>query len=137
MNKSKEIYVFDLEGKQLGETFNGVSHVANFFNLKSKGNISRCCKGKLYTYSNMIYILKQDYNKELLKEKLLKAKTRYHKPNARAIIRIDIDTKEEYRYRSVYDADKEGFCRIAINKVCKGKQKIHAGYLWRYEDDRY
>lgn len=51
------------------------------------------------------------------------------------IVRTNIRSGITKRYISISEAMKDGFDRVCIINVCKGRQLIHRGNFWQYDND--
>ena len=51
-----------------------------------------------------------------------------------AVVGTNIKTGEKIEFHSSHEARRNGFCRVCINKCCKGIHKYHKGYTWKYKN---
>lgn len=89
-------------------------------------NISRCCKGEVYTAGNYVWRhIEDNFDTYPYKEHIT------HK-----VYCYSLDLKLIGVYQSESDAErKTGYSRSSISRCCKKKQKAAHGLLWFYEDD--
>lgn len=57
--------------------------------------------------------------------------------NARPVLQYDINGNLIKRWSTVLEASKSGFKQSGIICCCRGKQKTHRGYIWKYEDPTF
>ena len=50
------------------------------------------------------------------------------------VLQMDLDGTVVKRWSSLSAATEEGFCKVCICNVCKGKHKTHKGYIWAYDE---
>ena len=54
----------------------------------------------------------------------------------RAVIGTDIKTGRSVEYPSIASTKEDGFSPALVTRCCQGDAEQHAGYKWRYKDDR-
>lgn len=52
----------------------------------------------------------------------------------KGVIGTNIKTGEIIKFNSIQEAGRNGFSACGVCECCKGKRKIHYGYIWRYDD---
>lgn len=63
----------------------------------------------------------------------MKGKTPMAKNIKKAVIAINIKTKEKKRYESTLATKIDGFSQQCVSKCCNGKLKTYKGFYWRFE----
>lgn len=94
-------------------------------------NVLLCCKNKLYTCKNHLFMFENDYKENGAKQ--------YVKPESsskRKVIQCDLDGNFISRYDSVQEAsEKTGANRTTISGVLSQKYKSANGFIFVYEED--
>lgn len=63
-----------------------------------------------------------------------------HKQNAnhgnrtKPVLQLDLDGTIIRCWSSATSARAQGYCKVSICNVCKGRHKTHAGYRWAYDE---
>lgn len=135
--KKRGVLVFNLNGKAIGKKggYDRLTDAAKDLNLKSIGNISECCKGKAYTYKDMIFIYKDEYTKELLKERIDLVKDK-HKDISRVVFKLSSNGRFIKKYSSLKQVEKDGFTRSRVREVCNNNSAHHGGFKWKWGEDK-
>lgn len=125
--KYRAVVCFDLNG-------NFVDKFENCFNAQSKynssgDNIRACCVGNNKTAYGYIWMYEDEYLKNGLNIKI--NSKNYDK--MKKVAKCEIATGNILKiYDSARDACVDGFNYKNISKVCKGQQKSHKGYFWKF-----
>lgn len=94
-------------------------------------NVLLCCKNKLYTCKNHLFMFENDYKENGAKQ--------YVKPESsskRKVVQCDLDGNFISRYDSVQEAsEKTGANRTTISGVLSQKYKSANGFIFVYEED--
>ena len=94
-------------------------------------NVLLCCKNKLYTCKNHLFMFENDYKENGAKQ--------YVKPESsskRKVVQCDLDGNFISRYDSVQEAsEKTGANRTTISGVLSKKYKSANGFIFVYEED--
>lgn len=53
-------------------------------------------------------------------------------PTSKPVVAGCLVTGREVFYAAAMDAVRQGFCSAGIARCCRGRQKSHKGYAWRY-----
>lgn len=97
----------------------------------NNANVLLCCKNKLYTCKNHLFMFEDDYKENGAKQ--------YIKPESsskRKVIQCDLDGNFISRYDSVQEAsEKTGANRTTISGVLSQKYKSANGFIFVYEED--
>ena len=97
----------------------------------NNANVLLCCKNKLYTCKNHLFMFEDDYKENGAKQ--------YIKPESsskRKVIQCDLDGNFISRYDSVQEAsEKTGANRTTISGVLSKKYKSANGFIFVYEED--
>ena len=99
-----------------------------------KTNIQRTCEGKRLTAGNFLWVYEKDYdeNKEYKARKPDYNKRAYMKP----VLQFDLEMNLIEEHESLCSAaNKTGFHKGNIGKVCKEKQNTAYGFKWFYKDN--
>lgn len=56
--------------------------------------------------------------------------------NKRKIVQKDFNNNIIKIYESIASVEKDGYIKSGVNMCCRGKAKIHAGYVWQYFDSQ-
>lgn len=59
--------------------------------------------------------------------------SKLHEKLRKAIIRINPVTNERRIYDCIVNVKLDGYDDSAVSKCCKGKRKMHKGYIWEYK----
>jgi hypothetical protein len=51
---------------------------------------------------------------------------------SKAVIGINVSTSETIKFKSMQEAQRNGFHSGQISKCCNGKRKTHKGYMWEF-----
>lgn len=62
-------------------------------------------------------------------------KNGYIKKMSQPILQYDLEGNLIKEWESAREAGRNGFDRSSIAKCCKGKQKIHKGFVWEYKSE--
>lgn len=126
---SKPFYAYRVNGEFLGEFINkkafgrkykvGDTHIANVLNHKYNS-----CNGYIFIY-------KEEFTEDVLKEKISKAKQSF-----RPIIAINLKTFEQFGpYNSMKECKEAlGLKNNHIGEVLSGKRKSQEGYTFKFAD---
>ena len=97
----------------------------------NNANVLLCCKNKLYTCKNHLFMFEDDYKENGAKQ--------YIKPESsskRKVIQCDLDGNFISRYDSVQEAsEKTGANRTTISGVLSQKYKSANSFIFVYEED--
>ena len=138
-SQHKEVLQIDIKSRKILNTFSKIQDAAKKNEINCE-NISRCCKGKNSTAAGFVWVYKEDYNEELLRDRISKALVEMNRlpPNAKNIVQLSMDGSYVAEHKSINKAFKlTGICRSSIDRCC-GKIKNYktaGGYKWMYQTE--
>ena len=64
------------------------------------------------------------------------AKTNTNNPlRSKPVIALNADSKIVFEFPSTKEAGRQGFDQSHLSKCCRGEQKTHRGYRWKYKEE--
>ena len=135
--KSIQVVQLDLNGNLIREWKNITSAKEEGF---QDSKISSCCKGNRLTHGNYVWMYKTEYedmSKEQIEDKCNNISKQLSKYFRKQVIQLTIEGKFIKEWDSISSTTKYGFSKGAISNCCKGIQKTHKGFLWKYSCEYY
>ena len=133
-----ETFIPNLEGKPCIDHINTVksdNRVENLRWVTYEENNNNPLTKKKYSENH------RKQNSEETKKKLSESKKGKHcgenNPKSKPVVQIDLNTNEVINtYFGTREAARQtGFNQSNISKCCRGKQKSHKGYKWKFLED--
>lgn len=128
------VYQFTKDGILVG-TYQGYSDAAKAIGIdNAKGNIYKCCMGKIKTAYGYIWSFIPDFTKETSSSSdLPKPREEFHSTKPREVLQLDENGNILARFSSVSSAAKAvNVTGSAISQACNGRTKRCKGYYWKY-----
>jgi len=127
--RAKSVIQLSTSGEFIGE-FATSKDASNEFGGDFSG-ISKCCKGEINSMYGFIWIYKDDYNENNVSKRVEMYRNNGAK---RSVCKFDKDGKYIETFNSLTEASLSvGGNPSAILRCCKGKQKTHKGFIWKFE----
>lgn len=129
---SKPILQFDLDGNFIKEwpSGNEINRQLHY----NANNVTNCCRDKLQTYQNYIWIFKSDYENGKRPNTNTLTKQFGHGVRSKAVLQYDFLGNFIAEYKSCAEAGK-ALGKGTPSKAATGKEPQLHGYIWIYKDD--
>ena len=126
ISKSNPLYQYSLDGKFLRK-FDRIIEISKLgFNIYG---VLHCCEG--YSKTSQGYIWKR--NKGNINPEKHKKNSKYTSKNI-SVIQYNTNGELVKEWISIRECGRNGYQTSSIIKCCKGKQKYHKGYIWKYKE---
>jgi hypothetical protein len=132
-NYRKEVFQFSNDGSFI-KKYDSLIEAGRKLEI-NHSSLMRTCQGKQVHTLDFIWIYKDEYNEELLGERIKK----YNESKTnKGIIQLSKEGEFIVEYKDTIEcAEKINGDPSAIIKCCRGKLKTHKGYHFKYKSEYY
>lgn len=117
---SRKVYQYTKDGEFVKEYSSTAECGRNGFSVTC---ISMCCLGKHKTHKGYIW----SYDKNYIHKEIV------YKRHLKPVLQFTKDGEFVREYKSINECEINGYQHGNIIKCCKGKQKTHKGFIWKYK----
>lgn len=131
--RSRKVIQLALDGQFIKEYESSTDAEIAIVEKKAK-SINRCCNGGQLSAYGFLWMHKDDYNDNNVKDLV----ERYNdsKNTTKAVVQLSLNGEYIKEFFSIQDAILEvGGSDSNLTACCKGRQKTHMGFRWMYKKD--